>query len=145
MKPTTLFAPAMLVAGLSSTSAFAHPDVAVAVGLPPVVVTAGGVQVVIGPVVEAPPPPVVVVREPAPQPRVIYVHEAPASSVVAYPRHRYPTPAPHDVVVVDNSRCDHPGNHWGHHKGHGKHGGEHHGKRHGKHHGDRDDDRGVWR
>ncbi|MBI1948116.1 MAG: hypothetical protein HYS27_20670 [Deltaproteobacteria bacterium] len=139
MKPTTLFAPALLVAGLSSTSAFAHPDVAVAVGLPPVVVTAGGVQVVIGPHAEPAPPPVVVVHEPAPPPRVVYVHEAPASSAVVYPRHRYP--APHEVVVVDGGSCDHPGKHWGHHKHHDKH----HDKHGGKHHGDGDDNRGMWR
>lgn len=138
MKPTTLLAPAMLVAGLSSAPAIAHGGATVAVGLPPVVVEVGGVQVVIGPVLEpAPPPPVVVVHEPAPPPRVVYVRDVPVSSVAVYPRHRYPeVPATREVIVVDNGGCDHRGLHRGHHK--------HQGKHHSKHHGHQGD-RGVWR
>ncbi len=143
MKPTTLFAPAMLVAGLSSAPALAHGGATVMVGLPPVAVDVGGVQVVIGPVLEpTPPPAVVVVHEPAPPPRVVYVHEVPASSVMVYPRHRYPeVVTTREVVVVDTGGCDHPGNHYGHHKQHGKH----HGKHHDASRGQRAGDRGVWR
>lgn len=134
MKRTLLFAPAALFAGLVSAPSLAHGGATVAVGLPPVAVDVAGVQVVIG---MPPPPPVpVVVHEPTPPPRVLYLREAPRSTVVVYPRHREPV-VTREVIVVDGDGCDHPGRHYGHYK--------HHDKHHGQHHRHDDDDGGVWR
>jgi hypothetical protein len=139
-----LLAPAALAAGLFALPAEAHGGVVVGVGVPPVVIDTGAVEITIG----APPPPppqrqVVVVHEPAPPPRVVYVEPAPPprSTVVVYPRER------ERVVYVDNhaGRCDHRGYgrdvqviHTGHHgdrHDHGKHKGWDKGRGHGKHDG----------
>lgn len=164
MKATMLVLPSLVLTALCSAPALAHGDAMVAVGLPPVAVDVGGVHVVIGPsmppppvvVVQEPPPPVVVVHQPPPQ-RVIYVRQAPVSSVMVYPRQRYPVAAAHDTVILVDDDCDHRGEHRGHHKHHGKHHGKDHGehrgkdhgkhqdKHHGKHHGDHRNDDGYWR
>jgi hypothetical protein len=116
MKATTLFAPAALAVGMFamfySPDAAAHEPVSVAVGLPPVVVDAGGVHVAVG--VPAPPPPQ----------QVVVVRERPRYEEVVVVREREYYPVRETVVYVEDDPC--AGHHHPKGKAHGywkKHGG----------------------